>query len=357
MRKEVFRSDAVRALALLGRAPTVHLATTTPEGQPVLRALDAVVLGDGVYFHGARAGEKTRCLGRPAVVSAEELVAHLPSWMTDPVRGCPATTLYRSVQVHGTLSEVADPSRKAQALEALVLRWQAPGRHQPITADHPLYRGEVEGTLVLRVDLARVDGKDKHLQNRKPEEVTRILAGLWERGEPGDPAAIEAIRAANPTVPLPPFLSAPEGLTLSVALGDGDAAQAEALLAGEYWWSDLPRALIAPAQRAATAWVGARDPAGRLVAMARAVADGRNAGIYDVVVEPSHRGRGLGKRILELLLDHPAVRRALRVRLTTRDAQAFYARFGFADAAASRRWPGASDLILDRTGGRPGAAR
>jgi len=348
MRREILRSDPARALTLLRRAPTVHLATTTPEGEPVLRALDPVVLEDGVYFHGARAGEKARCLGRPAVVSAEELVAHVPSWTADPVQGCPATTLYRSVQVHGTLSEVTDPGRKAQALEALVLRWQPPGRHLPITAHDPVYRGEVEGTLVLRVDLARVDGKEKLLQNRRPEEVTRILAGLWERGEPGDPGAIEAIRAANPAAPLPPFLAAPAGLRLAVALGEGDTAQAEELLAGEYWWADRPRALIGPALRGATAWVGARDHAGRLVAMARALADPVRAWIYDVVVEHGWRGRGLGTRIFHLVLDHPAVRRARRVQLTTRDAQRFYERFGFAEAGARRRWATESDMVLDR---------
>ncbi len=57
MRKENLRSPPDRALALLRRAPVVHLATTTPEGAPVLRALDAAVLDDGIYFHGARALE------------------------------------------------------------------------------------------------------------------------------------------------------------------------------------------------------------------------------------------------------------------------------------------------------------
>src|SRR5512140_1893339 len=153
MRRTIFRSDEARALALLRRVPVVHLATTTPEGAPVLRALDAAVLEDGVYFHGARTGEKARCLGRPAVVSAEELVAHVPSWMVDPRWACPASTLYRSVQVHGALEEVTEPSTKARALSALMERWQPEGRYEPIAADHPYYRGQLEGTLVLRVGL------------------------------------------------------------------------------------------------------------------------------------------------------------------------------------------------------------
>ena len=352
MRREIFRSDPDRAVALLRRAPLVHLATSTPEGTPVLRALDAAVLEDGVYFHGARAGEKTRCLGRPAVVSAEEIVAHVPSRMVDPRWACPASTLYRSVQVHGVLTEATDPPLKARALSALMERWQPEGRYEPISADHPHYRGQLQGTLVLRVGFDQVDGKEKLLQNRKPEEVARVVEGLWQRGQPGDPAAIEAVRDANPDAPAPPFLGAPEGMRLAVALRAGDAERAERLLAGEYWWEgmSLPRRLIQPAQRAAHAWVGAHDAAGRLVAMARAVSDGRNAWIYDVVVEHALRGRGLGRRIMTLLLDHPAVRDAPFVRLGTRDAQPFYQRLGFAEAEAQRRWPSTS-MVLARDEG------
>ncbi len=350
MRREIFRSPTERALAVLRRAPTVHLATTTPEGAPVLRALDAAVLDDGVYFHGAFAGEKARCVGRPAVVSAEELVAHVPSWMVDPRWACPASTLYRSVQVHGVLSEVSDPAIKARVLSTLMERWQPEGRYEPIDPEHPHYRGQLQGTLVLRVGLDRVDGKEKLLQNRTPEEVARVIQGLWQRGQPGDAAAIEAIREANPAAPDPAFLAGPAGLRLAVALREGDAEQAERLLAGEYWWDepDLPPGLIRSAQRAADAWVGAHDAAGRLVGMARAVSDRRNAWIYDVVVEPGLRRSGLGGRVVRLLLDHPAVRVAPFVRLSTRDAQGFYERLGFEVAGPSRRWPTTSNMVLRR---------
>lgn len=347
MRREIFRADRARALALLRRAPAVHLATTTPEGAPVLRALDAAVLDDGVYFHGARAGEKAACVGRAAVVSAEEVVAHLPSWMVDPVRACPATTLFRSAQVHGTLVEVSDLALKARVLEALMHRWQPEGRYHPIDPADPLYRGELEGLLVLMVPFDQVDGKWKLLQNRAPEEIVRALEGLWARGDPGDAAAIEAVREANPQVPAPPFLAA-EGVTLHAALGPEDAPAVEALLHGEYWWEEVPRELIGPVHREATAWVGARAGDGALAASARAVADARTAWIYDVVVARPFRGRGLGKRLMALLLDHPAVRRARTVRLVTRDAQGLYARFGFVDAAGRRRFAASSEMVLER---------
>lgn len=353
MRREIFRSSTQAAVALLRRAEVIHLATTTPAGAPVLRALDAAVLADGVYFHGARSGEKALCMGRPAVVSAVELVAHVPSWMVHPTHACPASTLYRSVQVHGTLREVEEPAQKARALEALMRRWQPEGRYAPIDPADPHYAGELRGTLVFAVPFEAVDGKDKLLQNRKPEEILAVLSGLWQRGHPGDAEAIEAVRAANPDLPAPPFLAA-EGHRLHAALGEEELPAVEALLQGEYWWEPATRPLIAPAHRAASAWVGAREPGGALVASARAVSDGKTAWIYDVVVAPSQRGRGLGKRLTALLLDHPAVRHAPVVFLRTRDAQGLYARFGFVDVAeVPKRWATSSDMVLRRA---PGAA-
>jgi nitroimidazol reductase NimA-like FMN-containing flavoprotein (pyridoxamine 5'-phosphate oxidase superfamily) len=199
MRREIFRMPRDRALALLRRVPIVHLASTTGDGAPVLRALDAAVLDDGVAFHGSPTGEKISCVGRAAVISAEEVIAHLPSYFTDPERACPATTLYRSVQVHGVLRAVEDPALKAVALEALMRRWQPEGGYRPIDPTTPMYRRAVAGVLVLQVTFDVVDGKEKLLQNRRPEEIQTIVARLRDRKAPGDDAAIDAIVQANPT--------------------------------------------------------------------------------------------------------------------------------------------------------------
>ena len=93
---------------------------------------------------------------------------------------------------------------------------------------------------------------------------------------------------------------------------------------------------------ASPAVVTARDAStGELVAFARATSDGRVAWIYDMIVRPDRRGSGAGSAVMQLLLDHPAVRSARRVRLTTRDAMTFYRRLGFVDLAEAPRppWP------------------
>ncbi len=332
MRKEIFRVGREEAEALLGRTGVVHLASTTEGGEPLLRTLHAVVVRGAVAFHAAPAGEKTEALGRPAVVVAEEVVASVPSYFMDPERACPATTLYRSAQVHGAIERVDDPDHKAEVLAALMAKYQPEGGHVPIEARHPLYEKAIAGILVLQVPLERLDGKAKLAQNRRPEERLLLLEKLWERGLPGDPAAVELVRRANPDTPLPAFLSAPAGATLACALGALDAGNAADLVVDAYWNCGMTREALARAHLGSAAWVGARDADGRLVATARAIGDtAKRCWIYDVMVAPAWRGRGVGDATVRLLLDHPAVRHAGRVYLGTRDAQAFYARLGFGD--------------------------
>lgn len=69
---------------------------------------------------------------------------------------------------------------------------------------------------------------------------------------------------------------------------------------------------------------------GRTIAFARAVTDlSTYAYLTDVVVAPAHRGRGLGRWMVELLLEHPELQGLRRIALLTRDAQWLYEPFGF----------------------------
>jgi ribosomal protein S18 acetylase RimI-like enzyme len=115
------------------------------------------------------------------------------------------------------------------------------------------------------------------------------------------------------------------------SLTEALAKDAAALLRDAYWNLDVPDEIIVRAQLGSSAWVGALED-GRLVATARALSDGvKLALVFDVMVAPDWRGRGLGEALMRRLLEHPAVRGARRVWLGTRDAQRFYARLGFAE--------------------------
>src|SRR4051794_24993814 len=138
-RARFFAMSRGEAMELLAAAPVVHLATTTPDGAPVLRTLHPVVVDGDVCFHAAAVGEKAQSLGRAAVVSAEEVVASIPSWFVDAERACPATTLYRSVQLHGTLEAVDDRDHKARVLAGLMEKYQREGGYVPIDPAHPRF--------------------------------------------------------------------------------------------------------------------------------------------------------------------------------------------------------------------------
>jgi ribosomal protein S18 acetylase RimI-like enzyme/nitroimidazol reductase NimA-like FMN-containing flavoprotein (pyridoxamine 5'-phosphate oxidase superfamily) len=340
MRKAIYRAPEADARELLGRAPIVHVATTTRSGSPLLRTVHAVVDDDGLLFHGAPAGEKMEGLGREAVASADEIVASIPSWFVDPDRACPATTYYLSAQAHGTLLAVDDPVKKARVLAALMAKYQPEGRHEPIASTHPLYRKAIAGLLVCELRFERLSAKAKLGQNRRPEERTRILEHLWRRGAPGDVRAIATLLARSPDLPPPFFLHGPSpGITLCCTVEGAAVGEAARLLEDAYWLQGHPREELARAITRSPAQVGARDGQGRLVGFARATSDGRVAWIYDVVIAEHARGKGIGSAVLKLLLDHPDVRAARHVRLGTRDAMGFYRRFGFTEVASAPRHP------------------
>lgn len=331
MRKAAyFKTTEDAAVRLLVRAGVVRMATTTPDGAPVLRAVHGVWVDGALAFHGATVGEKALAVGRPVVVSADETVASIPSWFLDPERACPATTLYRSAQLHGVIEQVEDGRAKAAVLEALMGRFQPEGRYEPIDPESPLYANAVRSIGVFRVRPTRLDGKAKLAQNRTPAERARVVAQLWRRGDPGDDLAIEAIREANPGVELPEVLRDREGLTLHARLDARDEDAAATMLLDVGFYEAMTRDDARAAQRHSTAWVGARDAGGALVGCARAVTDRVKRGwIYDVVVAPEHRRRGLARALMTLLLDHPAVRELREVWLHTKSAERLYASMGF----------------------------
>ncbi len=220
-----------------------------------------------------------------------------------------------------------------------------------MTADDPLYAKAIKGLLVAGISLDAVTCKAKLGQNRRPEERMRVLEHLWRRGAPGDVDAIALIVARFPELGTPGFLlPRPElagaGMRLQCALADHEIEDALDLLQSTYWLSDLPRSQIRAAVLDSTARVAARDSSGRIVAFARAVSDGKCAWIYDVVVAPELRGACVGAAVMEVLLDHPAVRRARHVRLTTRDAMTFYRRLGFVGLEEAPRYSWTSTEMI-----------
>jgi GNAT superfamily N-acetyltransferase len=75
------------------------------------------------------------------------------------------------------------------------------------------------------------------------------------------------------------------------------------------------------------------------VGFARVVTDYATfAWIADVFVLTEHRGRGLSKWLMEVILSHPQLQGFRRWVLATKDAHSLYARFGFIPLHRPERW-------------------
>ena len=116
-----------------------------------------------------------------------------------------------------------------------------------------------------------------------------------------------------------------------------DVDAIHAFLASTYWSPGVPRETVERAIDNSLCIGGYID--GQQVAFARMVTDRATfAYLADVYVIPSHRGKGLSRRLLEALTSHPDVHSLRRMLLVTRDAQGLYAKFGFKPLAAPERF-------------------
>ena len=103
-------------------------------------------------------------------------------------------------------------------------------------------------------------------------------------------------------------------------------------LAESYWagWR--------PPEEVRTSWDAAAVVLGvyggeELICCARVVSDfTRFAYLSDVFVDPTYRGLGLGRWLVETTIDHPAISENARWVLHTNDAHGLYAQLGFVPA-------------------------
>jgi ribosomal protein S18 acetylase RimI-like enzyme len=91
-----------------------------------------------------------------------------------------------------------------------------------------------------------------------------------------------------------------------------------------------------------SAWDGTR-----LVGFGRALTDRvYRAILYDIIVHPDYQRQGLGRELVERLLNHPLLAKVPVISLFTRDKQSFYDKFGF----VTEQEKGLTGMILVRGG-------
>lgn len=125
-----------------------------------------------------------------------------------------------------------------------------------------------------------------------------------------------------------------DGYRISSERADVDIAAAHAYLCQTYWSRGIPLQTVARAVENSLCF-SAHDAAGNQVGFARVVTDQATfAYLCDVYVLPEHGGRGLGKRLMQAVVDCPGLQGLRRFVLATRDAHGLYAQYGFTALAA-----------------------
>ena len=106
-----------------------------------------------------------------------------------------------------------------------------------------------------------------------------------------------------------------------------------------HWSKGITRAEVEYGALHSALVVGGFDESGEQVSDLRVVSDRvRFAYVMDVVVHLPFRGRGIGKRMMQFMLDHPDMRFVYQWVLRTSDAQGLYAQLGFKRIEGSDQW-------------------
>jgi N-acetylglutamate synthase-like GNAT family acetyltransferase len=107
-----------------------------------------------------------------------------------------------------------------------------------------------------------------------------------------------------------------------------DVAFVHEQLGRAYWSRGIPRDVVVRGiqnSRCFGVYEGAQQ-----VGFARVITDlATFAYLSDVIVAESHRGRGIGKKLVQTIVELPELQTLRRVLLATADAQGLYAQFGF----------------------------
>ncbi|MDF2679765.1 MAG: family N-acetyltransferase [Brevibacillus sp.] len=106
-------------------------------------------------------------------------------------------------------------------------------------------------------------------------------------------------------------------------------------LSTSYWASERPKELVFASLEHSLCF-GVYGEAGQ-VGFARVVTDYTTfSWVCDVFIDPAHRGKGLSKWLMEVIVLHPAIAHT-NMSLATRDAHGLYEQYGFERREMLRR--------------------
>ena len=111
------------------------------------------------------------------------------------------------------------------------------------------------------------------------------------------------------------------------------------MLKDAYWSKGIGLAEVKQGADNSALVVGAFTPDKTQVGYARVISDRtRFAYILDVYVDENFRKKGIGKGMIQFILNHPKLKDVYQWFLATRDAHNLYKKFGFVPLTNAERW-------------------
>jgi transcriptional regulator len=173
-----------------------RLVTVSPEGQPHIGLYPFLFLGGSVEIHLHRADEQLVDLAANArcAFEVDEVLGSIPSHWIHPTNAMFATAYHRTV-IYECLAVVSDdPEVLAAQQQRLMQHYQPDGGHTEVSTAHAMYRGAFNQIRALTLTVQARKVKWKLGQNRRPEELEKVIQGFRGRGGPTDASAADALQ-------------------------------------------------------------------------------------------------------------------------------------------------------------------
>ena len=173
-----------------------RLVTVDGKGQPHIGLYPFRYAGDAIEMHLHRNDEQLADLaGNPRCsFEVDEVLGTIPSHWIHATNAMFATAYHRVVifECEAVVSE--DPEVLAAQQQRLMRDYQPEGGHAAVDTSQAMYRGAFREIRALTLQVHARKVKWKLGQNRKRQELERVIDELRKRARPTDAAAADALQ-------------------------------------------------------------------------------------------------------------------------------------------------------------------
>jgi len=173
-----------------------RLVTASADGQPHIGLYPFIFLGDRIEMHLHRNDEQLADLttNPRCAFEVDEVLGSIPSHWVHATNAMFATAYHRAVIFECEAAVSGEGEVLAAQQQRLMQHYQPEGGHAPVTADHAMYRGAFKEIRALTLTVRARKVKWKLGQNRKPEQLQKLIGELRRRGRATDAAAADALQ-------------------------------------------------------------------------------------------------------------------------------------------------------------------